>query len=139
MNIMQQNDTSMKLPKIGDRLLQVMTSTLLGSKDGCPEPCEVVYINKPKRHFTVRFVDTGIKENYKVPQIDTYDIVKEFQVDFKKAFGREAKGIYIYESGALYPTVSDCAEAIGVQPHVINNHLNGQSSHVKGYHIFILE
>lgn len=136
---MQQNNMSIKLPKIGDLLLQVMTSTLMGRKDDCPEPCVVVYVNKPKHHFTVQFVDTGIRENYKLPQINTYDIVKEFQINFKKAFGRPAKGIYVYESGALYPTVSDCAEAIGVQPYVIYNHLNGHSSHVKGYHIFILE
>lgn len=136
---MRQNDTSIKLPKIGDQLLQVMTSTLIGSKDDCPEPCVVIYVNKPKRHYTVQFVDTGIRENYKLPQIDAYDIIKQFQKEFKRAFGREAKGVYVYESGALYPSISDCAKALGVPTSTVSHHLNGRSSHVKGYHIFILE
>lgn len=136
---MQQNIIPAKLPKLGDVVLQVMTSTYIGSKDDRPEPCTVIYVNKPKRHYTVRFVNTGLRENYKVPPVDERRIIEQFRDDFKRAFGKEVKGIYVYESGGLYPSVSECAEAIGVQPHVVDKHLNGQISNVKGYHIFILD
>lgn len=136
---MQQNIIPAKLPNLGDVVLQVMTGTYLGSKDDRPEPCTVIYVNKPKRHYTVKFTSTGIRENYKVPPVDELTIIKQFRNDFKRAFGKEAKGVYVYESGALYPSVSECAEAIGVHPHVVDKHLNGQISNVKGYHIFILD
>lgn len=136
---MQQNIIPAKLPKLGDVVLQVMTGTYFGSKEDKPEPCTVIYVNKPKHHYTVQFANTGIRENYKLPPVNIHNIIKQFQDDFERAFGKHAKGIYVYESGALYPNVSDCADAIGVQPYVVDKHLNGQISNVKGYHIFILD
>lgn len=129
----------MSLPKVGDRLMRVMTGANFGDRYIKPEPCVVIYVSKPKHYYTVQFVGSGIKESYKVPLLDDAKIIKQFQEDFKRAFGKQAKGVYVYESGALYPSISECARAIGVLPCTVSKHIHGQTTNVKGYHIYMLE
>lgn len=129
----------MSLPKVGDRLMRVMTATSLGVREDKPEPCVVVYVSKPKHYYTVQFVGSGIKESYKAPLLNDAKMLKQFQDDFKRAFGKKPKGVYVYESGALYPSVTECAKAIGVLPCTVSKHIHGQTSHVKGYHIYMLD
>lgn len=42
----------MSLPKVGDRLMRVMTGSNFGEKYNDPEPCVVVYVSKPKHYYT---------------------------------------------------------------------------------------
>lgn len=129
----------MSLPKVGDRLMRTMTGTRLSGYDDKPEPCVVVYVNKPKNYYTVQFIGSGLKESYKAPLLDDNKMLKQFQDDFKRAFDKRPKGVYVCESGALYSSISDCAKAIGVLPCTVSNHIHGRTSHVKGYHIYILD
>lgn len=129
------NANPMKFPKVGDRLVRTMSIPTFGMEAFGPEPCIVVYVNRPKNYYTVEFCTTGIRESYKVPHIDEIDILKE---DYKRTFGQKLKGYYIWESGAVYPTMRECAEAIGVNPAAISKHIHGHTSNVKGYHIHVL-
>lgn len=130
-------DDVRKLPKVGDRLMRIMSSTVLGSQADRPERCIVTYVNKEKSYYQVMFEDSGIKECYRVP--DEIDILGEFKERFQKSFKKSAKGVYVFESGALYPTISECAKAIGSTSSAISAHLHGRSRHVKGYHIYMLD
>lgn len=129
-------DDIRKLPKVGDRLMRIMSSTTLGSNDDRPERCIVTYVNKEKCYYQVTFEDSGIRECYRVP--DEIDILGEFKERFQKSFKKSAKGVYVFESGALYPTISECAKAIGSTSSAISAHLHGRTRHVKGYHIYML-
>lgn len=126
----------MKMPRVGDRLMRIMTSTSFLVKDDAAEPCVVIYVSEPKRYYTVQFVNSGIKESYKVPYIDE---LSSFKKDYKRTFGKSPRGVYVFESGALYDSVSDCARALGVAASTISSHLHGRTRHVKGYHIYALD
>lgn len=126
----------MNMPKVGDRLMLPMSSTSLWNKDVSPEPCVVIYVNESKYYYTVRFTKYGICESFKVPYVDE---IKAFKEDYKRMFKKNAKGVYVYESGCLYPSITECAEAIGVKPYVVSNHIHGFISNVKGYHIYMLD
>lgn len=125
----------MKMPKVGDRLMKFMSSTNLLNTLDVAEPCVVVYVSEPKHYYTVQFIKTGIKESYKVPHVDE---IGAFKKDYKRAFGKTPVGVYVYESGALYDSVSECAKALCVTPSAISAHLHGRTKHVKGYHIYAL-
>lgn len=129
------NVNPMKFPKVGDRLVHTMSIPTFGMETIGPEPCIVVYANKPNNYYTVEFCTTGIRESYKVPRIDEIDI---FKGEYERAFGRKPKGYYIWESGAIYPTMKECAKNIGVSTAAISKHIHGHTSNVKGYHIHVL-
>lgn len=103
--------------------------------DNGPLRCIVTYVNKEKHWYQVTFVDSGVKKCYMVPEVNE---LENFKKDYQRTFGKKAKGVYVYESGAIYPSISECARAIGVLPCVVSKHIHGGSSHVKGYHIYIL-
>lgn len=125
------------LPKVGDRLMRIMSSSWANTKkdDLIPEPCIVTYVNKKKKWYQVTFVNSGVKECYMLHDVNE---IERFKEDYKKAFGKNAVGVYVYESGAIYSSISECARAIGVLPCTVSKHIHGGSSHVKGYHIYIL-
>lgn len=129
----------MSLPKVGDRLMRTMSGANFGEKRCDPEPCVVVYVSKPKHYYTVQFVGSGIKESFKVPLLDEVKLIDAFKADYKRAFGKKPKGVYVCESGALYPSISECARDIGVLPCTVSKHIHGQTTHVKGYHIYMLD
>ena len=89
----------------------------------------VVYVNKKKNYYLVEFIETKLKECYKVPEVDE---IADFKRDYRKAFGREARGVF------LYPSISECARDLGVNKGTISRHIHGELSHVKGYHIYML-
>lgn len=126
----------MSMPKVGDKLMKTMTSTSFMNSDDRPELCVVVYCNKPKHYYVVEFVESGVREAYKLPCVDEIGFFKR---DYTRAFGKRPQGIYVYESGALYSSIRECAEALGVSPSTVSAHLHGRTSHVKGYHIFTLD
>lgn len=124
-----------RLPKVGDRLMKSISFTRAFQGDDKLEPCVVVYVNKKKNYYLVEFVETKLKECYKVPEVDE---IADFKRDYRRAFGREAQGVYVYESGILYTSISECARDLGVNKGVISRHIHGELSHVKGYHIYML-
>lgn len=131
------NDDIFVMPKVGDRIMRVMSFSWANThkEDNKPLPCIVTYVNKKRHYYQVTFSDSGIKECYKIPDVDR---LEQFKKDYEKTFGKKAKGVYVYESGAIYPSISECAKAIGVLPCTVSKHIHGGSSHVKGYHIYIL-
>ena len=122
------------MPKVGDRIMRVMTTPNIWKEDG-PKPCVVTYVNKTKNWYQVTFADSGVKECYMVPDIDE---LEDFKKNYQKLTKKKPKGVYIYESGALYSSITECAKAIGVLPCTVSKHIHGESSNVKGYHIYIL-
>lgn len=134
---MNKND-NLKMPKVGDRLMRVMTGSGYNALSNRAEPCVVVYVNKPHHYYTVRFDNSGILETYSVPLVTDIQVVKQFQIDFERRFGKKPVGIYVYESGALYDNVNECAKALGVIPANITSYLSGKVNTVNGYHLYIL-
>lgn len=63
---------SITLPKVGERLMRVITSTYFGYKDDKPKPCVVVFVNAAHRYYTVQFTESHIKESYKPSPGDEY-------------------------------------------------------------------
>lgn len=59
----------MNLPNVGDRLMHFITSDCC-YKDDTPKPCVVVFVNAPHHYYTVQFVESHIKESYKLPLSD---------------------------------------------------------------------
>lgn len=108
-----------KMPKVGDRIMRVMV-THQSWKDDTPLPCVVTYVNKQKNYYQVTFQESGVKECYKIPDLDELGSLKK------------PKGVYVYESGMLYSSITECAKAIGVLPCTVSKHLHGGSSNVKG-------
>ena len=129
------NEKKQKLPRVGDRLMKPITFTYAYKEDDKLYPCTVIYVNKDHNFFTVEFVDSKLKESYKVPEVDE---ISDFKRDYANAFGKQAKGVYVYESGMLYPSISECARDIGVNKGAISRHIHGHTKHVKGYHIYML-
>lgn len=123
-----------KMPKVGDRLMKVMHSSHIWNEDE-PLPCVVTYVNKPKNYYQVTFDDFGVKECYKLVE---FDEIEDFKYRYKSMFGKNPEGVYVFESGVLYPSIRECAKDIGVMPSAVIKHLHGLTSHVKGYHIYIL-
>lgn len=127
--------TNMNLPKLGDKLMRVMSTTKFLNCDDIPEECVVVYVNEPHHYYTVEFTNSKIRQSYKVPDVDE---IRDFMNDYQKAFGTAPKGVYVYESGVLYPSISACARDIGVRPSTVSKYIHGQTTNVKGYHIILL-
>lgn len=123
------------LPKLGDKLMRVMSTTNFLTCDDIPEECVVVYVNEPHKYYTVEFTNTKIRQSYKVPDVDE---IRDFKNDYQKAYGISPKGVYVYESGVLYPSISACARDIGVSIGTVSRHVHGKSTNVKGYHIILL-
>ena len=129
------NGNKQKLPRVGDRLMKPITFTYTYNEGDKLYPCTVIYVNKDHNFFTVEFVGSKLKESYKVPEVDE---IGDFKRDYAKAFGKQAKSVYVYESGMLYPSISECARDIGVNKGAISRHIHGHTKHVKGYHIYML-
>ena len=129
------DEFEVRFPKVGDRLMKFISSSKILRDNPKLEPCIVVYVNKEKSYYMVEFVDTNLRECYKVPEVDE---IRNFKDDYVRAFGKEPKGVYVYESGILYASISKCASDLGVNKGTISRHIHGELSHVKGYHIYML-
>ena len=120
------------MPKVGDHLMHVMTAGAFHGL-GEEEDCIVIHTNPNHRHYTVQFMSTGIRETFKLPAVDE---IAAFKRDFRRAFGREPSGVYVFESGILYETLADCAKALGVPQCTIISHFRGDLATINGYHIY---
>lgn len=127
------NLNSLCMPNLGDHLTRTMTVPSFGVASAGEEDCVVIHTNPMKKCYTVQFVNSGIRETYKIPDVDE---IQAFKQDYKRFFGREPRGIYVFESGMLYDTIEDCARDLGVLQCTIVKHFHGDFSHVNGYHIY---
>lgn len=50
--------------------MHFITSARFGYKDDTPKSCVVVFVNAPHHYYTVQFVESHIKESYKLPLSD---------------------------------------------------------------------
>lgn len=94
------------LPKVGDRLMRIMTNTSLDSEDNYrPEPCVVTYVNEQHNWYEVEFTDSGIKECYNFPVFDHA---------FLDGLSRRFTPILCVNTGVVYSDASECAEELGL-------------------------
>lgn len=121
------------VPNVGDHLMRTMTVPSFGVATAGDEPCVVIHADYKKKLYTVQFIETGLRETYKVPDVDE---IAAFKRDYKRFFGKEPRGIYVFESGMLYDTIEDCAKDLGVLQCTIIKHFHGDIAHVDGYHIY---
>lgn len=127
------NHNSSRVPNVGERLMRTMTVPSFGVASVGEEPCVVIHADPKKKLYTVQFIDSRIRETYKVQGIDE---IEAFKQDYKHFFGKEPRGFYVFESGVLYDSIGDCAKDLGVMQCTIIKHLRGDISHVNGYHIY---
>ena len=125
-----------KFPKVGERLMKSISFSSAFNGNDKLEPCIVVYVNKKKNYYMVEFIDTKLRECYKFPEVDEIEM---FKSDYHRAFGRDPKGVYVYESGIIYPSISECARDLGVNKGTISRHIHGELKHAKGYHIYVFQ
>ena len=125
-----------KFPKVGERLMKSISFSSTFNGNDKLEPCVVVYVNKKKNYYMVEFINTKLRECYKSPEVDE---IAAFKSDYRRAFGRDPKGVYVYESGIIYPSISECARDLGVNKGTISRHIHGELEHVKGYHIYMFQ
>lgn len=81
----------------------------------------------------MRFVESGLLESYKLLGVDE---VAEFKENYVRTFGYDPKGFYVRESGILYKTIAECEKAIGANHGLLVKHLNGDTTHINGYHVY---
>lgn len=124
---------SFRVPNVGERLMRTMTVPSFGIASVGEELCVVIHADPKKKLYTVKFVDSGIRETYKVPDVDE---VEAFRQDYKRFFGKEPRGIYVFESGMLYDSIEHCAKDLDVLQCTIIKHFNGDIAHANGYHIY---
>lgn len=117
---------TMSLPKVGERLTRVMTSTTW-DLDGAyqPEPCVVTYVNNAHNWFKVKFLDSGIEECYNVPTFD-HSIIRN---TIKRAIP-----VMCIETGFVYSSLDECADDMKLAHDGISRYLKGERGSCGGYH-----
>lgn len=116
---------SMTLPKIGDRLMRVLTATkecLYPTFE--PKECIVTYVNNAKGWYEVEFTDSHIKECYGLPIID-HSIISS---------RAGCMPIMCVETGDVYPSINACARDMRLYGGDISRQLFGQRENYRGYH-----
>ena len=119
-------NSTMILPKVGDKLWRIQTSMT-----DCIYPiykakeCIVTYVNKLHNWYEVQFLDSGIKECYGVPVIDHYGL----DLDPGNV------PVMCVETGLVFGTVSQCARHMNLDDGKISAQLNGWNKNdYHGYH-----
>lgn len=122
------------LPEVGDRLKK---KQYMGIEYQCDTllDCVVIYVNKRKGWYEVEFVDSGIRECFKLPEYNNN--VLQMIETFKKPWN-SSKAVIVLETGDIYPSIGECAKALGVNLHSLSNHLNGRTKQCAGYHVSII-
>ena len=113
-----------KLPRVGDRIMRPMAHNQIWKDDGI-EPCIVTYVNKDKNWYQVTFVNSGIKECYKVPSFDHYFLKG-------KPVGRVP--IICLETGNIYGSITECAGEMKLNKNEIWRQIDGRRAYCSGYH-----
>lgn len=119
---------SMDLPRVGDKLMRVVTEYACEYDSvRIPKACVVTYVNKKHGWYRVKFIESGITECYGLPVCD-HSIIN---FDMRGCCGLP---VICVETGMAYSTVTECAEDLGVHRTMIQKQLVGECSHVSGYH-----
>lgn len=121
------------MPNVGDILIRKMHVPSFGLSEVSAEQCVVTFVNHKKHYYTVRFLDSGVLESFKVPYLDQVD---DFRQAYKKLFGKYPTGICVFEQGVIFATVEECAKHLHVAPMQIRKCLDGTNAHINGYHIY---
>ena len=125
---MRKTVMTMKLPKVGDRLVRCISEY---SCDGQylyrPLPCKVVYVNTKHNWYKVKFDDLDIEECYGIPVFDhsVFKGASQYQLIVP---------VVCIETGYVYPTVKDCAKDMNLDDGNISAHLYGVYDSVSGCH-----
>ena len=117
---------TMTLPKVGDRMTRIMSRGNLGQAE-CfiPEPCEVVYVNQAHNWYEVRFLNSGLRECYSLP---------DFNHDILANLYGWATPVMCAESGYVYRSIADCAKDMGLTHGNISYYINNECESYRGYH-----
>lgn len=119
---------TMNLPKVGDKLMRIMTDySCEYDTIPLPKPCVVVYVNERHGWYQVEFLDNHIKECYGLPVCD-HGVIK-FDVR-----GCNGDPVVCVETATVYRSISECARAIGVPRSSVYAQLMGVYDNVNGYH-----
>lgn len=118
---------TMNMPRVGDRLTRLMTrGNIAQAESFIPEPCEVVYVNRTKGWYEVRFLNSGIRECYSLP---------DFNHDILANVPGWAVPVVCVETGYVYRTVSDCCTDMGLLADGnISRCIMGEYDSYCGYH-----
>ena len=100
---MGKSNLSMILPTVGKRLNMLMSNS--AHQKYKVEPCIVTYVNNKHSYYEVMFLNTGLKESYKLPIF-----------------------------GIAYSSVSECAKDTGVPANVISAQINSSYKYESSYH-----
>lgn len=125
---MRKTAMTMKLPKVGDRLVRCISEYSCDSQYLYrPLPCKVVYVNTKHNWYKVKFDDLDIEECYGIPVFDhsVFKDASQYQLIVP---------VVCIETGYVYPTVKDCAKDMNLDDGNISAHLYGVYDSVSGYH-----
>lgn len=120
---MGKSNLSMVLPRVGQRLNMLMANS--PHQKYKVEPCVVIYVNSKHSYYEVTFLNTGLKESYKLPIFD-HNILN--------GVCNSGVPVICVENGVAYSTVSECAKDIGVSAAVISAQINGTYEYTSNYH-----
>ena len=121
-----------KMPNIGDILVRKMNAHSFGF-DIHEELCIVDYVNHKHNYYTVKFLDSGLHESFKLPDLDA---LEGFKQAYKKLYRKNPVGILVFELGIVFKTIDDCAKYLKVPSHFVIKVLNGEITNINGYHIY---
>lgn len=125
---MGKTELSMKLPKIGDKLLQVISGNDYDlTVTYIPEPCTVTFVNEKHGWYEVIFDNSDLKECYKLPIFD-HSILSGLYTG--------GMPVACVETGKVYSSIQECADDMRIDHSGISRQILGDFDHYKGYHFF---
>ena len=117
---------TMKLPNVGDRINRLMMrGNFAQAEHFISEPCEVTYVNRAHGWYEVRFLNSGLRECYSIPDFD-HDILTNIP--------GWATPVVCVETGYVYPTISSCGKDLGLCAANIARCATGEYESYRGYH-----
>ena len=120
---MGKSNLSMILPTVGKRLNMLMSNS--AHQKYKVEPCIVTYVNNKHSYYEVMFLNTGLKESYKLPIFD-HNILNGLY--------NGCVPVICVENGIAYSSVSECAKDTGVPSNIISAQINGSYKYESSYH-----
>ena len=120
------------MPNVGDILIRKMNAPSFGL-DIHEELCVVDYVNRKHKYYTVKFLDSGVRESFKLPDLDA---LEDFKQAYKKLYGKNPVGILVFELGIVFKTIDDCGKYLKVPTCFVVKALNSEITNINGYHIY---
>lgn len=125
---MGKTSLSMKLPKVGDKLLRAINVGIYDPDISCiPKPCVVTFVNEKHGWFEVTFDNSDLKECYKLPTFD-HSILSGLYTG--------GMPVACVETGKVYSSIQECADDMRIDHSGISRQILGDVDHCKGYHFF---